>query len=183
MPTPTALVLLHPNVEELEAVAPIDMLRRAGVEVCVASLTGDKTVRGRSGLVLETERPFAHVLDRLFDALVLPGGPGTPALRADARVLDCVRAHVKAGKCVAAICAAPAVLVDAGVLGDYQRTCHFSVADDCAPILERAVVSDGPFITSRGAGTAVEFGLAVVARLCGEASAQAVAQAIHFSSP
>jgi 4-methyl-5(b-hydroxyethyl)-thiazole monophosphate biosynthesis len=168
-----------PNVEELEAVAPIDTLRRAGVDVTVASLSGDLTVTGRSRIQLGADVPFAQVASRLFDALVLPGGPGVAALRADARVVAAVREHFKNGKLVAAICAAPTVLADAGVLEGKRYTAHPSVAHELRAILSaERVVEDGSVITSRGAGTAVDFGLALVRHLVSPAKAHEVSAAI-----
>ena len=180
MNAPTALILLHEGLEEMEAIAPIDILRRAGASVCTASLNKEKTVRGRSKVALQADVLFEEIKERLFDALVIPGGPGTMALRNDPRVLQAIRTHAANGKCVAAICAAPVLLIDAGVLGECKRTCHISMAQECAPISDLPVVEDGAFITSRGAGTAAAFALTIAARLCGAPKANEVAQSIHF---
>ncbi len=179
-PSPTVLVLLHHNLEETEAVAPIDMLRRAGAQVTTVSLTDSLDITGRNALTLKADKFFSEVEGTLFDMLVLPGGPGVQALRTDERVLKTIQAHVAAQKPVAAICAAPLLLKDAGVLGNHRRTAHASAAGELAPIESHRVVEDELFITSRGAGTAIEFGLACAARLCGAAAAEQVAQSIHF---
>ena len=110
-----------------------------------------------------------------FDMLFLPGGPGVRALRAEARVVRCARAMHDAGRWVAAICAAPLVLHDAGVLGGKRFTAHFSVQDELPEALtDVPVVRDGRVITSRGAGTAVAFGLELVSVLVGPEVARRV---------
>jgi 4-methyl-5(b-hydroxyethyl)-thiazole monophosphate biosynthesis len=173
------LCLLAPGFEEIETIAPIDLLRRAGAEVIVASLHGEKLVAGRCQVVVQTDAPLADVMAQDFDLLLIPGGPGVKALRADGRPAQLARAHVAAGKPVAAICAAPTVLADAGLLAGKRFTAHFSVHAELSQALAgERVVEDGLLITSRGAGTAVDFGLALVRRLFGDAAAEEVARAI-----
>jgi 4-methyl-5(b-hydroxyethyl)-thiazole monophosphate biosynthesis len=176
---PKVLVILFDGVEEIEAVTPIDLLRRAGAEVTTAS-TGDGIhVTGRSGIVLHADAPLNSVGERTFDLLVLPGGPGVKALRADARVRDLVRAQDAAGRWIGAICAAPVVLADAGLLAGRRFTAHTSVAEELPGRLgdERTVV-DGRLVTSRGAGTALDFGLVLVERLFSEEKAAEIARSI-----
>ncbi len=165
--------------EEIETVAPIDLLRRAGAEVVVAALGRDKLVTGRSGVALRADALLADVANEAFDLLLIPGGPGVKALRADGRPARLANAFAEAGKPVAAICAAPTVLGDAGLLAGRRFTAHFSVADELTRArLDERVVEDGCLITSRGAGTAVDFGLALVRRLFGAPKAEEVARAI-----
>lgn len=181
---PTVVVILPEGFEELEAVAPIDLLRRAGVEVTIAALGKEPMATGRSGLTLLADTTLAE-LDAAEAAagapnmLLLPGGPGVKLLRASAAVRTWVDRQAACGRWLAAICAAPTVLHDAGLLEGRRYTAHFSVAAELPGLLaEERVVVDGKIITSRGAGTAVDFGLAVVAALCGEAAANAVSQSI-----
>jgi 4-methyl-5(b-hydroxyethyl)-thiazole monophosphate biosynthesis len=175
----TALVVLTDGFEEIEAVCPIDLLRRAEVEVVVASRTGSLNVRGRSGVTFVADSLLEGVGERVFDLIVLPGGPGTDSLRGDERVLALVKAQVDAGRMVGAICAAPTVLLDAGVLRARRVTAHFSVADELPGLLEKErVVVDGAIITSRGAGTSIPFALALVEKLCGYNKALQIAHAI-----
>ncbi len=180
--TKRVLCLLVAGFEEIETVAPIDLLRRAGVEVVIASLTGETRVAGRCGMRLEAEAALEDVIrgaDQGFDLLLIPGGPGVKALRADGRPARLARQFVEAGKAVAAICAAPTVLKDAGLLADRRYTAHFSVHEELPLALAgERVVEDGPLITSRGAGTAIEFGLVLVKRLLGVAKAREIADAI-----
>lgn len=162
----TVLCLIFPGFEELEAVAPIDVLRRAGVTVTVASLGPDRTVTGRNGIVLTADTTFGEAFSHIFDLVLLPGGPGVRTLRADPRVPRLLRDQVDSGRPVAAICAAPTALADAGLLEGRRFTAHPSV-DEALPgrIAGEEVVEDGPIITSQGAGTALAFGIALVARL------------------
>jgi 4-methyl-5(b-hydroxyethyl)-thiazole monophosphate biosynthesis len=166
-----ALVLLAEGSEELEAVTLIDLLRRAGVQVTVAGLQAGP-LRASRGVMLLPEVALEAVLEQEFDLLALPGGqPGTKHFKADARVLALVRRMAAAGKLVTAICAAPSVLAAAGVLDGRRATC-FPGALDAYPQVQQqraAVVEDGQFITSRGPGTAMDFALTLIERLCGRA--------------
>lgn len=175
----TALALVFDGVEELEAVATIDLLRRGKIEVVIASLDGSATVTGRNGIVLGADRPLEGLDALTFDLLVLPGGPGVQKLLDDPRVSAMVRARDAAGKPIAAICAAPSVLARAGVLDGRQATSHESVRAEIPNPSLSAVVEDGHIVTSQGAGTAVAFGLALVARLAGEDVAREIAASIH----
>jgi len=173
------LCLLFPGFEEIETVAPVDLLRRAGVEVVVASLTGDLLVTGRCDITVKADIALADVADEGFDLLLIPGGPGIKAVRADGRAAKLAQRYTEAGKPVAAICAAPTVLNDAGLLAAKRFTSHAGVLSELPEsLLGERVVEDGNLITSRGAATAVDFGLALVRRLCGEAAAAAVAKGI-----
>jgi 4-methyl-5(b-hydroxyethyl)-thiazole monophosphate biosynthesis len=163
---PTVLTILAEGFEEIEAVTPIDLLRRAGADVTVAALADRTQVTGRSGLTLHADTLFAAVETRDFDCLFLPGGPGVKHLRADRRVRECVLRHHTNNRWLAAICAAPTVLHDAGLLAGRRYTAHFSVASELPAILaSERVVADGRILTSRGAGTALDFGLFLVEKL------------------
>ena len=176
---PIILALLPEGFEELEAVAPIDLLRRAGVEVTVASLGETIHVTGRNGITLHADTTLTAVGDRLFDLLFLPGGPGVKLLRADPRVRATVLAHHAAGRWLAAICAAPTVINDAGLLAGHRYTAHFSVAEELQAILsDERTVTDGRLLTSRGAGTAIEFGLLLVEKLISPEKSCEIAQSI-----
>lgn len=180
MSTPTALLLLAEGFEELEAVAPLDILRRAGVAVTTAALGGERTVTGKHGIALQADTLFREARGQTFDAVVLPGGPGHKHLRKDNDVIALLKHHYEAGRLVGAICAAPTVLKDAGLLVDRRYTAHQSVLDELdGAVTDTAVVIDGPLITSRGAGTAIEFGLALAGELAGAAKAHEVGESIH----
>ena len=172
------LVPLAPGFEELELVAPVDLLRRAGAEVTLASVDGAQLVVGRTGMVLRAERTMDEVQGETYDLVLLPGGPAVAALRKDARVLGFVRAAATRDGWLGAICAAPLVLKDAGVL-PAAYTAHDSCLGELpsAQLSQRTVVA-GRVVTSRGAGTAIDFGLALVSSLFGPAKAEEVRQAI-----
>jgi 4-methyl-5(b-hydroxyethyl)-thiazole monophosphate biosynthesis len=176
---PTVLVILPEGFEEIEAVTPIDVLRRAEVRVTIASLADNTLVVGRNKMTLQAETTLTGVGEQAFDLLFLPGGPGVTKLRADARVPALARAQTAAGRWIGAICAAPAVLHDAGLLQGKRYTAHPSVADELKNILsnERVVV-DGKIVTSRGAGTALDFGLSLVELLVSASKASEIRAAI-----
>ena len=176
---PTVLAILAEGFEEIEATTPVDLLRRAGADVTLAALGDGIHVTGRNGLTLHADTTLAMVEARDFDCVFLPGGPGTKLLRADPRVRALVLRHHVAGRWLAAICAAPTVLLDAGLLAGRRYTAHFSVAAELPQILaEERTVTDGNLLTSRGAGTAVDFGLLLVEKLFSPAKAQEVATSI-----
>ena len=173
------LCLLVDGFEEVEALTPVDLLRRAGAEVVLASVPGSPVVTGRCNVAVETDAPLSDVIGADFDLLLLPGGPGVATLRKDGRAAKLAAAFVKNGNPVAAICAAPTVLADAGLLAGKRYTAHFSVHSELSAARgEERVVEDGLLITSRGAGTALDFGLALVRRLYGEKKAAEVAESI-----
>ena len=173
------LCLLAPGFEEIETITPVDLLRRAGAEVVIASVLREKMVTGRCQVTVQADATLDEVAGQEFDLLLIPGGPGVKALRSDGRPAQLAQAYARRGKPVAAICAAPTVLADAGLLGGKRFTAHFSVHAELpqAAGAER-VVEDDNLITSRGAGTALDFGLALVRQLFGEAAAREVSQAI-----
>ena len=173
------LCLLYPGFEEIETIAPVDLLRRAGAEVVVASVFGEKLVTGRCQVTVQADTTLAEVADQEFDLLLIPGGPGVKEVRADGRVAKLAQTYAQAGKPVAAICAAPTVLLDAGLLAGKKFTSHAGVLNELpGSLVQERVVEDGNLITSRGAATAVDFGLALVRRLLGDAAAQEVAKGI-----
>ena len=176
---PTVLTLLAEGFEEIEATAPIDLLRRAGAEVVVAALAEGIHVTGKCGMTMHATTTLAAVEGASFDCVFLPGGPGTKHLRADPRVRTRVLSQNAAGGWLAAICAAPTVLHDAGLLAGRRYTAHFSVASELPAILSNErVVADGNLLTSRGAGTAVEFGLLLVEKLFSPEKAREVATSV-----
>ena len=118
----------------------------------VASLSQERAVTGRNELTLQADVALADVANENFDLLLVPGGPGVKALRADGRPAELARAHHQTGKLVAAICAAPVVLKDADLLENRRFTAHFSVYDELPKALaQERVVQDGTILTSRGA--------------------------------
>jgi 4-methyl-5(b-hydroxyethyl)-thiazole monophosphate biosynthesis len=179
MPAVTVLVILANGFEEIEAVVPVDLLRRAGAEVTVASLDEGIHVTGRSGLTLHADTTLAAVEKSPFDCVLLPGGPGVARLRGDPRVAGIIMRQNERKGWIAAICAAPTVLKDAGVLVGRRYTAHFSVSSELPDaLLGERTVTDGRLVTSRGAGTSVDFGLLLVEKLFSPDRASEVAKSV-----
>lgn len=168
----TVLVPLAQGTEELEAVTIIDLLRRAGIEVVTAGLEAGP-VRGSRGTVLLPDATLDMALGREYDMLVLPGGqPGATHLEQDPRLIALIKKMAADKRFIAAICAAPKVLARAGVL-EGKRTTSYPGALDPAQwpgvqIENRAVITDGKVITSRGPGTAMDFALELIGLLAGK---------------
>lgn len=177
----SALIIIFEGFEEMEAIGPIDLLRRAEVDCKVASCEEDLLVRGRSDIYLRAEVLLDEVVNCEYDLVVIPGGPGYKRLMNDTRVLKLLKKQADAGRLIGAICAAPAVLMRAGLLNNRRYTAHSSVVDDLPELVtDQAVIEDGNIITSRSAGTATEFALALTARLAGEEKAKNIAARICF---
>jgi 4-methyl-5(b-hydroxyethyl)-thiazole monophosphate biosynthesis len=177
------IVPLADGFEEIEAVAAIDILRRAGLDVVVAGV-GATDVTGSHGIRVTADVEIAGYDAAAAAAVVLPGGmPGTTHLAASEDVARIVREVDARGGLVAAICAAPTVLNDLGILEGRRATSHAAHRDavDRCRYVEERVVEDGHVITSRGAGTAIEFAAAVVRRLATPADADEILGKIHFS--
>jgi protein deglycase len=171
------LCILESGFEEIEAIAPVDLLRRAGVEVVMAGVSA-KEVAGKCGIRVSADELLSEISGDDFDALLLPGGPAVMELRNNAEIIGLIRAFHAAGKTIAAICAAPLLLKDAGILKGERITAHFSTAGELPEITGGRVEREAKLLTSRGAGTAIEFGLAFVALLAGEEAAAEVSRAI-----
>ncbi|MEY2745571.1 MAG: hypothetical protein RL112_613 [Planctomycetota bacterium] len=168
--------------EEIEAVAVIDILRRAGLEVrTVALSTVSRAVRGSHGIVLEADLLWEELDQDEVEQLVVPGGqPGTNQMVADGRVAALARRLAALGRPVGAICAAPLVLSAAGLLEGRAATSHPSVKAKLGGALwtdEPVVASDG-VTTSQGVGTAIAFALELVAARCGRARADELSRAM-----
>ena len=181
----TVVVPLLPGFEEIEAVTIIDILRRAGIDVVVASLAGSP-VTGSHGIRVAADTPLGALAEQDFDMVALPGGmPGADHLKRDPRIAGIVRQLHAAGHPVAAICAAPMVLAAAGVLDGRRATSFPGFLDDAekATVVGEAVVVDGGVITSRGPGTALDFALTLVEQLAGHDARRAVEARLERDKP
>jgi 4-methyl-5(b-hydroxyethyl)-thiazole monophosphate biosynthesis len=170
-------VFLAPGFEEIEAVTVIDVLRRADIQVTVAGLS-EGEITGSHEITVRPDKTLDEIQPESFDMVVLPGGlPGTDHLREDPRVRAFVRHMAESGKYTCAICAAPTVLKAAGVATGRAVTSHPIVQEDLKGLdyREERVVVDGPVVTSRGAGTAMEFALELVRILAGPEKADLLA--------
>jgi protein DJ-1 len=173
------LVLLANGVEEMELVAPVDVLRRAGVEVVLAGVDGPGPVVGRSGIHLLPDTSLGAARGP-FDLVLLPGGCFcSETLATTPAVHRLLREQEERGGRIAATCLAPVVLVAAGVVQGRALTCHPSVREQVAGhgrYRSQPVVCDGTLITSRGADASLEFALTLVGELRGPEVAAAVAE-------
>jgi 4-methyl-5(b-hydroxyethyl)-thiazole monophosphate biosynthesis len=170
----TVLVVLADGFEEIEAVTPIDVLRRAGLEVTVAGV-GKKRVEGAHGVRFEADVELER-FSGTPDAIVLPGGmPGAKNLAASRELAALLGRLNAAGKVIGAICAAPGVvLAPQGLLEGRKATCYPGYEKGFGPkttFTASRVVWDGNVVTSRGPGSALEFALELAAKLAGEAVA------------
>ncbi|MFZ5802410.1 MAG: DJ-1 family glyoxalase III [Candidatus Omnitrophota bacterium] len=167
------LVPVADGFEEIETITVVDVLRRAGAEVVLAGirpglLTGSRKVKVMPDVLLKDVRAED------FDAIVVPGGqPGVNHLKKEPAVLDVLKAMDRAKKTVGAICAAPLVLKEAGMIQGRSLTSYPGLDRDlsAANYSEEGVVVDGNLVTSRGPGTALEFALKLAAKICGEEKA------------
>lgn len=175
----TALVPISNGVEEIESMSIIDVLRRAQVDVTVASVH-DKTITASRGVSITADVLLNDVIGKDFDLIALPGGMGAAQAFRDSEILIAkLKKQADTGKLYAAICASPELaLCTHGLIGNKKATCYTSLAQGLAnnPGLKERVVVDGNLITSRGPGTAIEFALTLVSVLCGKEVADQVAK-------
>lgn len=174
-------VLLGTGFEEIEALTPVDLLRRAGVEVRTVGLNG-KIVYGGHGIGVEADIPIGELDASDAEMIVLPGGlGGVASIRGCNKALEAVKAVFDAGRYVAAICAGPTVLADLGLLTGVRATCYpgqIPNMKDAQVVENAACVTDGKIITGTSAGTAVPFALALIEALKGPDAARAIADQI-----
>lgn len=176
-------VLLADGFEEIEALTVVDLLRRAQIYVDTISVNEEYTVRGSHGIPVVTEDLFDEVNFVEFDMIVLPGGmPGTLNLNDHAGVRRVVTDFAREGKYVAAICAAPTVLGNLGLLKGKRVTCYPAMEKEIqgAVLAGVPVIADGNIITSQGVGTAIDFALKLIAVLVGDEKAKEIADAIVY---
>jgi protein deglycase len=171
---PCVLVPIAEGFEEIEAIAIIDILRRADIEVIIGTLNEHLMVNGVHGITVHADRPVKGLGVDELDMIVLPGGwRGTKALAADVNVQNLLKEMDAKGKAIGAICAAPYALEAAGVLKE-GYTCYPGIEDDLTTGGfvgdKHAVIESGNVMTSRGPGTAICFALAIVKKLMGNES-------------
>lgn len=175
-------MFLAEGFEEIEALAPLDLLRRAGVEVTTVGIGGDK-ITGSHGITVKADVKDKKVRLENIDMVILPGGmPGTKNLDASKTVHTALDLAKEQGAYMAAICAAPMILGKRGDLKDKDAVCYpgFEEYLEGAKLHERGykIAVDGKIITARGMGVAVDFGLALVEALCGKDKASELEHAI-----
>lgn len=172
--------------EEIEGLTVVDLLYRAGIPCTKVSITDTREVTSSHKVTFRTDTTIKDLDFSAYDMLILPGGvPGTPNLRACDLLMEQIQAFHKEGKQLAAICAAPGILAELGLLKGIPAACNptrDALLQDHGAILTREpVVISGNIITSRAMGTAVPFGLAIVAHYLGKDAAEDLRKNILFS--
>jgi len=174
-------MLLGTGFEETEAIAPLDLLRRAGVRVLTVGVNG-KTVYGGHGIGIEADILLEEMDLTQLEMIVLPGGlGGVASVRASEAAMNALQFAWENGKFVAAICAGPTVLADLGITDGKNATCYPSCESGMGSahmVSDAACVRDGNLITGTSAGCAVKFGLTLVEALKGETAAKTIEQQI-----
>lgn len=163
-------VFLADGFEETEALTPVDILRRCGVEVITVGV-GGKTITGAHNITVVADITDSEVSNEDLQAVILPGGmPGTLNLEKSAVVQECIDYAVRNDLYVCAICAAPSILGHKNLLSGRKATCFPGFEKDLlgADATGELVAEDGKFITGKGPGAAFEFGLLIASKLCGD---------------
>lgn len=176
-------VFLADGFEEIEGLTVVDLLRRAGADTVTVSVNGGKTVCGSHNIKVGADAVFEELDFSDAALLVLPGGmPGTTHLGEHAGLTALLRETNARGGALAAICAAPTVFGDLGLLAGRRAVCYPGLEKRLtgAKVCADSVVTDGNITTSRGMGTAIDFGLELVRRLFGQEKADALAESIVY---
>lgn len=178
-------MLLGTGFEETEAIAPLDLLRRAGLEVTTVGING-KVIYGSHHIGVEADIELKDLDVTDLEMVILPGGlGGVASIRASQDAMNVVRHAYEQGKYTAAICAGPTVLADLGICDGKHATCYPGCEENMgtAHMMENAAaVTDGKLITGTSAGCAIPFGLAIIAALKGQAEADRIAAQIVIRS-
>ncbi|MBP5325322.1 MAG: DJ-1/PfpI family protein [Pseudobutyrivibrio sp.] len=177
------LIFMAEGHEEIEALTVVDLLRRAGIEIDMVSITGNKRVPGSHGIMTVCDKLIEQVNFDSADMLVLPGGmPGTLNLELCEPLMDQVHGFNTSKKGLAAICAAPTVFGKAGLLQGKKATCYPGMEGDLlgANVSTDAVCHDGHIITSRGLGTAIPFALEIIKTFQGAEAADKIAKSVVY---
>ena len=184
MKTKKVAIFLTNGFEEIEAITPIDLLQRAGITVDTISITEENLVESARKLKILADKVIKEIDFLEYDMLVLPGGPGFKNYFDSQLLLDKIVEFSKdlENKKVAAICAAPTVLSNLGILEGKKAICFPACEEDLLkgnPILTRErVVKDGNIITSRSAGTALDFTLEIISELLNKETAEKISEEI-----
>ena len=173
-------MLLGTGFEETEAIAPLDLMRRAGIPAATVGLNG-KIIKGSHGIGVEADMEIGELDLTDMDMIVLPGGlGGVASIRACEAAMNAVRFAWENGKYVAAICAGPTILAQLGITDGKNATCYpgCEAQMGSANMVHAAAVTDGRIITGTSAGCAIPFGLALITALKGQEAADAIASQI-----
>ena len=176
-------LFLADGFEEIEAIAPVDIFRRAGIEVITVSISDEKLVRGAHNISLMADALFSETDFLENDLLYLPGGmPGTKNLDAHEGLKKLLLKQASSNKKIAAICAAPSILGKLGLLNGKEAICYPGFEDQLtgAVLSKEKVVKSGAISTAKGAGVAIQFSLKLVEELKGKQAADKIADSIQL---
>ena len=176
-------VFMADGCEEIEALTVVDILRRAGINIDMLSISDNLNVEGAHGIQFRADYLMTDKNSDDYDGVVLPGGmPGTTNLENNTLVQSALKKQFSAGKLIAAICAAPSILGKNGMVNGKKVTSYpgFENAFSRATYVTDSVVTDGNVITSRGMGTAIDFALAILEYLIGSDAASDMAKSIMY---
>jgi len=173
---------LTEGFETVEALAVIDILRRAKILVETVSITGNIEVTSAQSVIVKADKLFEEVDFTDSDVLFIPGGPGHKSYFEHEKLLELIREHDRKGKRIAAICAAPSVLGKLGLLNAKRAVCFpgFEESLTGATIVSDSVVTDGNITTSKGMGTSIDLGLELVRLLMGQSHAKSLSDSIQY---
>lgn len=178
-------IFLATGFEEIEALTVVDLLRRATIEISTVSITGERNVTGSHNITVEADTLLEDVDFNNLDMIILPGGmPGTSNLAACKPLTDKIKEFDEKDKMLCAICAAPTVFGGLGILKGKKACCFPGREGDLlgADVQTTSVTKDGHFITSRGMGTAIDFGLAIIEHYQGSDAATSMASKIVYKA-
>ena len=161
------MVPLADGFEEIEAFTVVDVLRRAGLEVETVGVIGSM-IKGSNGVRIMADKRLMEINPESYDAIVLPGGPGYKTLARTGKLIEMLKDFNARKKTIGAICAAPLILAQAGLLDEKRATIYPGLERQISYPRGNKVVIDENIITSQGPGTAMDFALALVKKLCGE---------------
>jgi 4-methyl-5(b-hydroxyethyl)-thiazole monophosphate biosynthesis len=176
-----AYIIIADGFEEIEAIAVIDILRRAGINIKIISITGSNLIKGAHDFTIACDEFYENIDFKEGEMIVLPGGmPGTKNLLKHEGLGNILKEYSENGKWIAAICAAPIVLGKYGILDGKNATCYPGFEKDLgrAKYVNEEVVVDGKVVTSKGPGTALEFGIKLVELTLGKDIAKKVREAM-----
>lgn len=176
-------LFLAEGFEEIEALCPVDLLRRAGAQCVMVSVTGSMDVTGAHGITVKADKLFEEEDCLEADCIVLPGGsPGTNHLKAHEGLKRVIKEFDKRQKLIAAICAAPTILGEMGLLEGRHAVCYPGLEDKLlGAVVEHWMCwNDGHILTSRGAGTAMQFGFKIIELLLGDWAMDQIKNSVVF---
>ncbi len=179
-----ALLFLANGFEEIEALATVDILRRAGINLETVSIENGLAVTSARSIEIKADKLFKDLDADDFDMLILPGGPGHVRLKQNTQLIDLILKSNEEGKLLAAICASPTIFGMLGLLEGKKATCFPSMEDGLkgAVVSAEQVVTDGNITTGQAAGSTIAFALRLVSLLKGEETSSKVKSDIHFKN-